>query len=373
LSLLSKWLTSNKQLEALRSDGEFVDNLNSAWVLRVLNGGYPTIAANLRTWLPTRVVTGNDDWVVREASARGFYGDLDWKPVDKSHMALGKPVDRTEETYQIATDFLRRCADWIGPASAEHLRREMDVIWKFHQARRISQWTFDLSFAGREAEPAGSFGLSGYQVFRVNECSYTRRLDGPRLWFGFALGTIATGNLWNDDFVFLHRLVFGALTPEEAQQVTVTLREVLREPKIAWAKLFDGVHVRFEQGPGRMREMIGGELTAVTDGLVCPFSLPADASTLIGKHVRVNVTFRSLLPAFMQSYHVEFPWLCEGFSTVVTIERPGAVLMASQAMRGAGQAQRMEEAHGKIQFSSSGVVVPSSAIQFEWRFPKDDA
>ena len=373
LSLLSRWLSSNRQLEALRSDGAFVDSLNADWVLRVLNGGYPTIAANLRTWLPTRVVTGNDDWVVQQSSAKGFYGKLDWIPVDQGHIAMGKPAARTEEAYQIAADFLRKSAGWIGPTSAKQLRGQMDDLWKFHQSRRITEWRFDLSFAGHEVPPGQSFGLPGYQSFTVRECSYTRRLDSARLWFGFALGTIATSDLWSDDFVFLHRLLLAALTPNETQDVITTLRAVLRDPKGAWTKLFDALHVRFEHGPRGFREMIPGELVSKGDGLICPFSLPDDASGLIGKDVRVDVTFRSLLPSSMQSYHVEFPWLCEGFSTVLSVERPVTVLVASQAMRGTDQAQRTEEGHGKIKFSSDGLVIPSSSIQFEWRFAEADA
>jgi len=368
VSWISGLFTRNRQLENMKVGSEFIDRLNSQWVLRVLNGGYPSIPANLRTWLPTRVVTGNDDWVVPEVSARGFYGDIDWIPVDKGHIAMIKPASRSDEVYQIASNFIKQCGAWIGPTSALKLREQADNIWSLHKRRRIANWTFELNFHGREAPPGSLFGLPGHGAFVVRECSYTRLLDSQVLKFGFAFGSIATDTLWNDQFLFLHRVMFRGLSKAEAAKVIAELRALLHDPLNAWQKLFDELRVTVGTGPEAV-ELTPGTPVAVDDGIICSLEVP---KTFIGREERVKVSFRSLLPLNIRHYRIWFPWLCESFSATATFERSVAFLAAGQAMRGTVEAQVTEEAFGKIRFNSPDLILPGSYLQLEWRFSAEE-
>lgn len=364
VSWIGGLFTKNRQLENMRAGGEFIDQLSSQWVLHVLNGGYPSIPANLRTWLPTRVVSGNDDWVVTESSARGFYGDIDWVPVDKGHIAMIKPASRTDESYLIASDFIRRCGAWIGPASALKLREQADTIWSLHKCRRIADWTFDVIFQGREAPANSQFGLSGFGVFVARECSYRRFFDQSVLKFGFAFGSIASDKLWSDQFVFLHRITFRGLSKAESLKIIEDLRKLLRDPSEAWRRLFDELLVTIETGSGTV-ELKPDAPVVVDDGIVCDLSVP---QKFIGNEERVKVSFRSLLPLNIHHYRILFPWLCESFSATATFERDVAYVAASQAMRGTVEAQLTEESFGKIKFQSHELILPESQIQIEWRF-----
>jgi pimeloyl-ACP methyl ester carboxylesterase len=368
VSTVSKFFTKNRQLENMRAGGQFIDALTSNWVLRVLNGGYPSIPANLRTWLPTRVVTGNDDWVVKESSAKGFYGDIDWVPVDKGHIAMIKPAGRKDESYEIASDFVTQCRVWIGPASALKLRRQADLIWNLHKCRRIANWTLELSFLGREPASGAEFGLPGFGEFTVRECSYTRFFDEPILKFGFAFGSIASDKTWSDQFLFLHRLLFRGLSKAESSKIIESLRPLLNNPGKAWKILFRDLRVSVGTGRDSV-ELQPRDPVAVDDGIVCDIDLPKE---FVGKEERVKLSFTSLLPMNIRHYRIWFPWLCESFSATVSFEREVAFLAAYQAMRGSMEASAREEAYGKMGFQSSELILPESYIQMEWRFSEQE-
>lgn len=367
ISWVYKFFRTNRQLEDMRAGGEFIDRLNSQWILHVLNGGYPTIPANLRTWLPTRVVTGNEDWVVSESSARGFYGDVDWVPVDRGHIKLVKPIGRSDDTYQIASDFITECRSWIGPASALKLRQQADMIWKLHRGRRISDWTLDLSFAGRQASGDQEFGLPGFDEFTVRECSYTRFFDEHSLKFGFAFGGIASRKIWNNQFVFLHKILLRGLPREISRTISDNLRGLLRDPSHAWKTLFHDLRIAIGSGANAVKLTVESP-EVVDDGIVAGIHLPKQ---FIGTEARVTIAFRTLLPCDIKQYRIWFPWLCETFSATVSFERGVEYVAAYQAMRGSIEADIEEETFGKMRFHSQALILPESYIQFEWAFNKN--
>lgn len=75
---------------------------------KAVNGGNFYLDPRNRIWIPVKVVTGNDDWVVPEASAKGFYGDTDWFNVDRSHIKLVKPSGTADVVYQHTATFLAK-------------------------------------------------------------------------------------------------------------------------------------------------------------------------------------------------------------------------------------------------------------------------
>ena len=357
LGLLSKALKTNKQVEALTTGGEFIDRLNSDWVLRALNGGHPKVPAEQRAWFPVRVVSGNDDWVVRESSARGFYSQIDWINADQDHRALVKPTDRSDLTYQIAREFLKDCRNWMDQPCLLKLRRQIDHIWALHRSERISKWRFDLSFDKLElTSQAAQFGLPGFRSFSVLECSYRRRLVTKSLKFGFANGNIAAGRTWDDEFAFLHSLRFGALSGSRGRSAPRTAPNTNRKRRKCVDRLFKDVSIRVRPTDKESvwYPLQPNKVQKVNDGLVQRFDVPQEARWLVDKEVLIDVTFRALLPVLINDYTIEFPWLCDGFNVSITVKGNPSYLIASQALRGSATVRSTKEQQGKAECSSRG-------------------
>lgn len=370
ISLLNRFLKSNKQVEALTAGSEFVDKLNGEWVLHVLNGGHPKRPAEQRAWFPVRVVTGNGDWVVKESSARGSYAEIDWINVDEDHRALVKPASRSELTYQIARDFLKDCRDWMNPESLLKLRRQLDDMLNLHRCRCIANWQFELGFGAEECqETASGFGISGFRAFDVIQCSYRFPLKQNFVKFGFAVGGIAAGAIWNDDFVFLHSLRFGGLSTEQSDPIIQRLKGVLAAGEAGWSRLFDKVVVRIRRPNDNLSyQLQEGALEHFSDRLFRLFLLPPEASHLISEEVVIDISFRGLLPTAITDYTVSFPWLCDTFTVRVTVDGKPSYLIDSQAMRGLPKLDVKREQQGKMEYSSKDLILPDSYIRFEWGF-----
>jgi len=368
LRWLNSFVMGNKQVTALAEGSEFIDRLTGAWVLRVLNGGHPKIPAGHRAWFPVRVVTGNDDWVVKESSARAYYSEIDWIDVNDDHRLLVKPRDRSEFTYQVARNFLADCRAWMNPRSLLKLRRHLDEVWHLHECKRIADWQFELSFdADVLADDPGPFGVPGFRAFRVLRCSYRRQIERDYVKVGFAIGNIAAGAVWSDEFAFLHSVHFGAVPAAATETIRDRLRALLHGPE-GWARVFDDVAVRITPDGKTWHAVDAGPLEQVNDGLVRRFQLPPHAADLVGREAIIDVAFRSIIPAAITDYTMDFPWLCDGFAVRVAIKGNPSYLVANQAMRGHAAPAPIREHQGKVEYSSEELVLPGSSIQFEWAF-----
>ncbi len=370
LGWLNRLVKANKQVEALTAGSEFIDRLNGEWVLRVLNGGHPDVPAGQRAWFPVRVVSGNDDWVVKESSARGFYSKIDWINVDKDHHALVKPIDRLEMSYQVARDFLKESRRWMNPQSLVKLRRQLDGISDVHRGKSIANWQFELNFEPDQCKAiASGFGLSGFRPFRVKQCSYRFTISQNQVKFGFAIGPIAAEAIWSDDFAFLHSVRFGALSVEQTDPIRKRLREIVAQGAAGWGRLFDSVLISVRRADDdQWFQLSEGPVEQVDDGLVRRFLLPKEAISCVDQEVEIKISFRSVLPAEITDYTVMFPWLCDGFTVRLGIEGNPSYLVDSQAMRGVPSLQIKREQHEKIEYSSQDLILPGSYIRFEWGF-----
>jgi pimeloyl-ACP methyl ester carboxylesterase len=378
-SWLTGFLNGNRQISALTKDSEFIESLIGKWVRRVLNGGDPSIPADQRIAFPVRVVSGNDDWVVKESSARGLYGEIDWINVDEDHRRLVKPADRSALTYQIATRFLKESRSWMTPALLLKLRTQIEIIWAFRQEETISNWLLDLEFDDNHdhtptALPSDKrlgLGLSGFRPFRVLRCEYKRRLPSGVLRFGFAVGHIAAGSVWNETFVFLHRIYFSALTPELTGRLENAIRTVLDTDNVdrAWETIFDDVRIRIKDARGGVWHQLVPGITEITpECLIREYSLPPETVHLVGKEAIIHVSFRSVGPSASCDYKATFPWLCDGFTINVTVLGQPQYLLYSSGMRGTAMIQSIRQHQSKLQCSSADLILPGSTLQFEWGF-----
>ncbi len=380
------WLSGvfggNKQISGLTKDSELIELLTGKWVRRVLNGGDPNIAANQRVAFPVRVVSGNDDWVVKESSARGLYAEIDWINVGEDHIRMVKPADRSAFTYQVATRFLRENRTWMSPALLLKLRSQIDQIWAMREGKTISNWLFDLEFDGTHGHAPAAFpegkkigiGLTGFSPFHVTRCEYGRTLPGLVVRFGFAVGHITTESVWNDTFVFLHRLYFSALTPELTTRLESAIRTVL-EPghaETAWETLFDEVQIRVKDTHGGpWHRLVPGTMEIASESLIREYSLPPEAVHLAGKEAVIQVSFRSVRPSASCDYKATFPWLCDGFTINVTVLGQPRYLLYSSGMRGTATIQSTPQHQSKLQCSSADLILPGSTLQFEWGFEEE--
>jgi hypothetical protein len=124
----------HRQLSQLETGSEFLQNLHDQWSRRVVNGGEQTLHEDGRAWLPVRVVTAENDYFVSEASAKSYYGQVDWHPVAFSHTELAKPPSRNDVRYQRARDFLKICR--------RALWREMRAPANGEQPAYLGLWPF---------------------------------------------------------------------------------------------------------------------------------------------------------------------------------------------------------------------------------------
>ncbi len=368
LGWVTKFVSANKQIDALTSGSEFIDRLNGKWVISVLNGGRAGVPAEQRAWFPVRVVSGNDDWVVKESSARGFYSERDWINADEDHRSLVKPADRLQMTYQIAKDFLVESRTWIKPESRTKLRRQLDGISDVQQSKSISDWSFDVLFESKAVRGASAgFGIPGFRPFEVRNCSYKFRMTQNYVKFGFAIGPLAAGKIWSDEFAFLHRILFGGLPVAESEPIHQKLQVVVASGQNGWSRVFQNVLLKVRKpGAPQWHSLQEKSIEQVTDGFVRRYSLPQDAVDLIGQEVEISISFRSLLPAEITDYTVSFPWLCDSFLLHVAMDVPPAFLVDSQAMRGSPQLKINKDQLGKIEYRSDDVIFPGSYVRFEW-------
>jgi pimeloyl-ACP methyl ester carboxylesterase len=368
LGWVTKVVSANKQIDALTSGSEFIDSMNGKWVISVLNGGRAGVPAEQRAWFPVRVVTGNDDWVVKESSARGFYSERDWINADEDHRSLVKPANRLQMTYQIAKDFLVDSRTWIKPESRTKLRRQLDDISDVQRSKSISDWNFDVLFESKAIRVAlAGFGITGFRAFEVRNCSYRFRMTQSFVKFGFAIGLIASGAIWNDEFAFLHRILFGALPVEESGPIHQKLQEVVASGQSGWSRVFQSVLLKVRKPEDTQWHNLKEEsIEQVTDGFVRRYSLPQEALGLIGQEVEIDISFRSLLPGEITDYTVSFPWLCDSFRAQIALDASPAFLVDSQAMRGNPEFKVNKDQLGKIEYRSNDVIFPGSYIRFEW-------
>jgi pimeloyl-ACP methyl ester carboxylesterase len=368
LGWVTKLVSANKQIDALTAGSEFIDRLNGKWVVNVLNGGRPGLPAEQRAWFPVRVVSGNDDWVVKESSARGFYSERDWINVDDNHHSLVKPVDRLQMTYQVASSFLAESRSWIRPESLTKLRRQLDGISDVQRSKAISDWTFDVLFDSKELRSAsGGFGIAGFRPFEVRDCSYKFRMTQSYVKFGFAIGPIAASAIWSDEFAFLHRVLFGGLAVAESEPVHKNLQTVVASGEIGWSRVFQKLLLKVRKpGAPQWHTLKEESIEHFSDGFLRRYSLPPEALSLVGQEVEISITFRSLTPMEITDYTVSFPWLCDTFTVRVALDCSPSFLVDSQAMRGNPELTINKDQLGKIEYRSEDVIFPGSYIRFEW-------
>jgi len=366
----------NKQLRDMSRGSEYLEKLFADWVSKAVNGGNFDLDPRNRIWIPVKVVTGNDDWVVPEASAKGFYGDIDWFNVDRSHIKLVKPTGTSDVVYQHAATFLAKCSKWKPPEVLTALRQQVDWMWRQHEGKLIRDWDFNFELSADTGLPDGTFGLPDFYSFKVNRCRYTLSLasTGSSVSFGFALDFKTAEDLWQDSFAYLHRFLFGGLDDFQRKKISNAILEVLNKPaEQAWNTLFRNPKIQIRaksDGNQPWYELTRGTPNRIYEGVVADFSLPKEASYLLNRDVEMDVSFESIIPNPICNFTVEFPWLCEGFNVRVSVHGSPKYLTTSPYMVGKAEVDVATDDLGALQMASvrsENLIMPNSRIVLDWQ------
>ncbi len=183
--LLNLFLRGQRQIVDLATGSEFLAILHEQWSLRVVNGGHEK-AGSGRMWLPVRVITGEDDFLVTEASGKGVYGAIDWLPIPCSHVELVKPSGTTDPRYIRAKEFLamsRQVKSWD---VLDPIWQASQNIWASRLARLIANVDFQTFIGVPDPFMKAQLKASGYTAC-VTECAYDAILEEGDVLFGISL------------------------------------------------------------------------------------------------------------------------------------------------------------------------------------------
>ncbi|MCC6861147.1 MAG: alpha/beta hydrolase [Bryobacterales bacterium] len=368
--LVLKWLLSrHKQLASLEGACTFLEKLHGYWIQRVVNGGDPALDAQQRAWIPVRVVTGNEDWVVGERSAKGVYGEIDWCPLDYDHRALVKPEATDDPRYQRLAEFLHQIEFQKAPAVLTQLRRESDRIWAHRCDRCIYDWEFEIHFPDPQDRQSPE-PLPGCATLEIKRCSYRLRLDQDILTLAFALGRVPLDTLLPRKPFFIHGIRADKMSEREQEVVLPALQNLLNTPDVAWQRFFQDVSLRLLTADGVAVPLeVKPEKKTGNGYIAAEFHLPTGQKRVLGQEVKLEFSCRSIRPAALQTYTVAYPWMTIGSNVQVVVHGPLDYIVPSPFFLGKPGSVHLEE-YGRqhtVHIHTQDLVLPRSKVQVHWR------
>ena len=364
---------ANRQLAELGLGSYFLRGLHDKWALRVVNGGHPTEDARRRMWLPVRVVTGNEDWIVSESSAKGVYGEVDWHPVSYGHIDLVKPSNQRDERYLTAKGFIEDCRRNRYPDVVTHLRRLSDDFWKLRQQKIIRDWHYKVHI-----RPSSTWDLAGITVatFSMETCRYTTLLEESAVVIGFSLGQSAGKTIWQEvKPAYVHRLRLETIPVSKRKELKSNVIEILQKKnkRNAWSILFPKMKVAV-QPPGGVSQIPLTEKEVKADGewIMCSYSDRSALAELLGEEVQIIISYESVWPRGMTAFNVFFPWVTHGCSVQIYIHENLETLSATSNSFGKSQLTPVADYLGipaTVYVKSTEVVLPDSYVDIQWQNP----
>jgi pimeloyl-ACP methyl ester carboxylesterase len=359
------------QLAQVKARSQFLLELQRDWVLRVVNGGNPSEPAERRAWLPVQVVTGNDDWVVKEDSAKWVFDRDDWHPVQLDHRALVKPSRPQDISYLNAAKFLALCRDSLTTDCLQGLRALSDWVRNQRGSKLIREWNYHISFYTPGSEhPESALQLEGFSVCEVH-CSYTLLLTDQPFVLGLTLGAGAARRAWEAKPAYLHQIFPGGMKTAEQKAVFNALRLRLKDSAGAWGSLFENVQVKVaEVGTTKWHDLVEPTVKTSEDSVLASFDLPLAAKPWVGREVTLKLEFRSLRPDVLNEFTLQFPWLTSGFEARITVYGATEYLFAAPYLMGPpslpiGKSEDIGDGQ-EITIREKQLVLPGSSVRIEW-------
>ncbi|HEX9801142.1 MAG TPA: alpha/beta fold hydrolase [Thermoanaerobaculia bacterium] len=367
------WLRGqNEQVSQLAPASEFVQELNDEWALRVVNGGHSSEEAKRRSLLPVRVVTGTKDLVVREVSAKGTYGAIDWHPLDFGHVAVVKPEDATDPRYLKAKDFLVQCRPPRDRFAFLRLREISDTLLNAQSQPLCRNWNYEVHIHGGAQDSEGDELLAeGFSPYVVTQCSYQAILSGKTLRFGFSWGGTAGDDVWKESPVYVHQIFTRALPESERAKLSEVIDDILRKRQAAasWETIFPKLDVAIRHG-GKRYELVQGDVERGNSMMLRELAVPAELSEAVTQEVTFDISFRSYAPKTVEEFTLRFPFLHVGFEGLIVVHEDCKEFSVNQYLGGEKEFELKPEYFGnksQLKLLTEDIVLPGTRVEVEWQ------
>jgi pimeloyl-ACP methyl ester carboxylesterase len=367
--LFARFLGQNPQIGELESASAFLQKIHDGWALRVVNGGEPELDSRGRAWIPVRVVTGIEDWVVPKHSAKSVYGEIDWHPLNFGHVDLVKPARDDDPRYLAAADFLAKCRDSKNFDVQARLRALSDSVWKERERKLVRDWEVDIELTGEGAGLDPFLRDADYVACEMKKCQYTTIQHAAEFRFGISLEEIDESQLWERQPDYVHQLAPSSISEDERGRYVRAFDQVLNKHKAdlsaAWGIFFPSFTAAVRDAANKRYPLLAGEVERVGRGLLRKYFLPPDAARLLGEEVTLELQFQSVTPHASSSLLVVFPWLTHGCRGRMKITEPIDSLSLVSALRGERPVD-VKVSQGELNFRAPGLVLPLSWAEARW-------
>jgi pimeloyl-ACP methyl ester carboxylesterase len=367
--LLSFFAKRNAQIGELEAASAFLQRLHDGWALRVVNGGDPDTDSRYRAWVPVRVVTGIEDWVVPKHSAKSVYGEIDWHPLNYGHVDLVKPVATDDPRYIAAARFFEKGRDTKSSEVLARLRGLSDLVWKERERKLVRDWEADFELTSALAGLAPTLRDAGYAVCELRKCQFTTVWQGEDFCFGIALDEVEESPLWARQPDYVHQLVPSSINEEERGRYVRAFDAILErhraDLKPAWDTFFPALSARLRGPDAKRYALTPGEVERVGRGLLCKYLVPREAADLLGEEVTLELQYQSIEVHSGGSLCIVFPWLTYGCRGRLKITEPVDSLSLVSGLRGQKQLT-VNQGPGELAFQAPGLLLPRSWVEVRW-------
>jgi pimeloyl-ACP methyl ester carboxylesterase len=371
-TVMNLFLRGQRQLTDLATGSEFLTRLHTEWAFRVVNGGHEK-AGTQRMWLAVRAVSGEDDIAVKEASAKGVYGAIDWMPLPYGHIQLVKPAEVNDERFLVAKDFLQ-ISRRTDPAILDRVWKAAQQIWSTRSSRVSRRLIFSTSIDQNDHPSGGGTPLTEYGTCHTS-CAYDVVLEKDHVEFGASFGPT---DFWNRSSppVYVHQIGLDLLPKTERNALRSHLDSTLDEDggnseEEIWRFFFpemsleiDGV--RIDEG-----EFIWPEgRRKYANWLLRKFALPRQLASKLGSSVRLTIKYRSIVPSSLPHFAFSAPWIVHGADINVVIEGDFEYFVPIPRLVPSGRVNITPgefDTRREVGFSYDGIMLPGSAMEVRWR------
>ena len=261
----------------------------------MVNGGHPAEPdPKRRAFLPVKIVTGGEDWVVSEQSAKGVYGDIDWHPIPHGHIALVKPDSDTDRRYQLAKSFFQSCRLEKDFAQLARIRGLTDALWETRKGKLIRNWRYNANLKLREPHPVEQLARAGLSPCSFS-CQYRTLLEQKFVVVGLSHGQAGMAGVWSEqpEPAYVHQMLVDLVPEGQRSEVTKGIDRLfaLGDNQQRWAAFFPSMAISINA-----QSLIPGEIQPAKGPpqgwLRRCYVLPEDARQLVGEEVEFETNIR---------------------------------------------------------------------------------
>lgn len=365
------------QFDDLRKGSDMLFELRAAWARHIVNGGDLNLPASQRADCAIRVASGTDDSIVSEQSAKTFFGECDWCPLDFGHVALVKPSGDTSGSYLVLREFLAATRSHSSVAVRRRLREISETILNYRQSKFISNWVYEVKFLDKNVEQPGSPSLFENSLFattRVMTCRYETVLTRRQIDIVFAFGSTAEDQAWRADPSYVHFIHVDRVAQHEKERIAEALARafelVVPDSQESSAALFRNLSVGVQKkGEETVHRLATMRLVKFSQAVVCQFELDASCSLFVGSEVVLHLSFDSVGPCSISSFTMGFPWLTIGVSGTFDVVSEDDVSIDNHLFPSESLSLRVENLGNvkRVHVRSDDLVLPDSFFRVSWQ------